>query len=174
MNQVVNVSSKLSVGSMGLTKNILQALLADKNEGDAIVVARIFGRAYKYEEKQSKLDPTKNDVAFKGEFEGVNLVTGEVFNAPKAYLPGAAEGTARAAIDALGEGEGVEFGCEIAVKKQTTSAVGYVFGVAVPKPPEARDGLAAIRAQMNALPSSAQSLALPSPAETKKGGKKAE
>jgi len=151
MTATTQISTKLSVGSMGLNKEKLQALLADKEEGATVVVANIFGRVSKYEEKPSKLDPTKMDVAFRGSFEGHNLITGEIFNAPKAYLPGAAEGTTKAACDTLGEGEAVEFGVQIAVKKDKTSAVGYVFGVAVPKQPEAQDSLSGLRSQMAAL-----------------------
>lgn len=147
----VEVANKLTVAGLGLTKEFLQKLLADKAEGDTVVVASIFGKATSYDAKQSKLDPTREDIAFKGEFEGVNMITGEVVNAPKAYLPGAAEGATKNAIDQLGEGEAVIFGCEIAVKKKASSAVGYVFGVSVPKHPTAQDPLAEIREQMKSL-----------------------
>lgn len=150
--QTVQISNKLTVAEMGLDKATIQQLLADKKEGETLVIARMFGKTSKYDEKPSKLDATRNDVAFKGEFEGHNLITGEVFNAPKAYLPGAAEAATKNAIDNLEDGQSVVFGCDIAVKKQSSSAVGYVFGVSVPKQPTAQDPLAEIREAMGGLP----------------------
>lgn len=165
----VQISTKLTIASMGLNKEVLQRLLADRKEGETVVIARIFGKTNKYDERQSKLDPTRNDIAFKGEFEGHNLIDGTVHNAPKAYLPGAAEGATKAAIDNLAEGEAVVFGCEVAVKKQSSSAVGYVFGVSVPKQPQAQDPLAEIRNQMGGLPSAPSAPQLEAPkSETKK------
>ena len=157
------IATKLTIAGMGLTKEVIQGLLADKKEGDTVIIARIFGKTSKYDAKPSKLDPTRMDYAFRGVFEGHNLIDGTVHNAPKAYLPGAAEGATAAAIDGLAEGESVAFGCEIAVKKQASSAVGYVFGVAVPKQPQTQDPLAELREQLGGAPTAA----LPAPSTEK-------
>lgn len=157
--QKTSIANKLTIAEMGLTKEVIQKALEGKAEGESLVIALIFGKTTKYTTKPSKLDATREDVQFVGDFEGHNLLTGEIVNAPKAYLPGAAEAATRNAVDQLGDGEAVEFGCEIAVKKKASSAVGYVFGVAVPKQPKAQDPLAALREQMT----SDKPAALPSP-----------
>lgn len=142
------IANKLTVSEMGITKEVIQKALDGKPEGHEIVVALMFGKTTKYTVKQSKLDATREDVAFVGEFEGHNMLDGSIHNAAKAYLPGAAEAATRNAIDNLADGEAVEFGCEIAVKKKSSAAVGYVFGVAVPKQPKAQDPLASLRAAL--------------------------
>lgn len=165
------IATKLTLAEMGLTKEVIQKILEGKPEGHEVVVAVIFGRTGKYVAKASKLDPTRDDIAFSGEFEGRNLLDGTIHNAPKAYLPGAAEMATRAAVDSLGDsGELVEFGCEIAVKKKASAAVGYVFGVAVPKQPQAQDNLAALRATMLEGKTEAPAAQIEAP---KKDGKKA-
>jgi len=169
----VQIATKLTIAGMGLNKEVLQRLLADKKEGETITIARIFGKTNAYDAKPSKLDATRNDVAFKGEFEGHNLIDGTVHNAPKAYLPGAAEGATKNAVDNLAEGEAVVFGCEVAVKKQASSAVGYVFGVSVPKAPQAQDPLAEIREAMGGLPAATQAPQLEAPKTETKSEKKA-
>lgn len=160
------IANKLTVAELGLTKDVIQALLADKKDGEQVTIAVIFGKTTKYVAKPSKLDATRDDIAFVGTFEGHNLISGEVVNAPKAYLPGAAEMATRAAVDQLGEGEAVEFGCEIAVKKNSKLAIGYQFGVAVPKAPAAQDALASLRGAMLS-----ERPALAAPADTAKKGK---
>lgn len=167
--ETTKISNKLTIAELGLTKDVLQAALADKKEGAEIIIARIFGKAAKYNAKPSKLDATRTDYQFIGAFEGVNMIDGTVVNAPRAYLPGAAEMATVAAIDGLGEGETVEFACEITVKKKQSAAVGYVFGVAVPKQPEAADPLASLRSQFGALPQAAATPAIEAPKAEKKG-----
>lgn len=146
------ISNKLTIAELGLTKEVIQAALADKKEGEQVVIAVMFGKTTKYTTKQSKLDVTREDVQFVGEFEGHNMLDGTIVNAPKAYLPGAAEAATRSAVDQLADGEAVEFGCEIAVKKKASAAVGYVFGVSVPKQPKAADPLASLRGALIAAP----------------------
>ena len=142
------IQTKLSVGSMGLDKETLQRLVLDSGS-ETISVCRIFGKASRYTEKPNKNDPTKSDIAFLGQFEGVNLITGEVFNSGRCYLPTAAQDLARGAVDSLEDGQGyVIFGCSIGVIKSAKSAVGYQFVVDVPREPEAQDALSEIRALM--------------------------
>jgi hypothetical protein len=163
MADTVQIANKLTIAGMGLNKEVLQKLLADKEEGATVIIARMFGKTASYTTKANAKDPTREDVAFKGSFEGHNLLTGEVFNSGKAYLPNAAENLARAAIDGREEGDIVVFACEIAVRKQKSSPVGYVFGVSVPKA-AAQDELAELREQLGGVPS-APALEAPKPAK---------
>ena len=142
----VTVAKKITIGGMGINAKEVAATLA--KDGDMISVAKIYGKAKAYKEQPSKLDPTKNDVKFIGDFEAINLLTGEVTNAPTCYLPGSAADATYAAMQGVAEDEFVVFGVEIAIKKWSKSPVGYVYGVAVPRRPEAADPLAEIREKM--------------------------
>lgn len=163
MAEMKQISRRLSIGDMGIDG---KAIVADMTkDGDTVVVARIYGRASGYDARPSKLDPTRSDIRFKGEFEGVNMLTGEVFAASGCYLPGAAEDNLRSTVDALQDGEAALFGVEIALKKSAKSPVGYVYGVAVPKQPEAADPLSAIRAEMGGLPAPTKAKQIEAPSK---------
>lgn len=161
MAEMKQISRRLSIGDMGIDGKAIVAGMT--KDGETLVVARIYGRAIGYDQKQSKLDPTRFDVRFKGDFEGVNQLTGEVFAATGCYLPGAAEDNLKTTVDGLGDGEAAEFGVEIALKKSAKSPVGYVYGVAVPKQPEAADPLNAIRQAMGGLPTPTKAKAIEAP-----------
>lgn len=150
---MTNILKKLTVRDMNIAPGVL---IVNMEYGQTVVVARIYGSATKYKTAASKFstsDLPREDHKFYGNFEGHNLITGEVFNAPICYLPGAAPDALANAIDAS-EGDAVEFGIEIAVKKtkKGDGTDGYQFGVAIPKEPNAADPLAAMREKMGALP----------------------
>lgn len=153
--EMTNILKKLSVKEMNINPG---NLIAGMELGQVVVVARIYGKATKYKTSPSRFttsDLPKEDVKFFGDFEGVNLLTGEVFNAPACFLPGAAPDALQSAIDNMQDGDtAVEFGIEIGVKKikKKDDTDGYQFGVALPKQPSASDPLSAMREKMASLP----------------------
>lgn len=153
--ETMNIVNKLSVKTM----NLDPASLTEKlEENKIVVIARMYGQITDYKIGKSKFstdDLPKEDVKFRGTFEGVNLVTGEVFNSGVCFLPGNVTNVLRAAVDSKADDEiGVQFGVEIGAKKvkRRDGTWGYEFTAAVPKNPEAADPLAAMRETMKALP----------------------
>lgn len=156
------IARKLTVASLNINPVELIATMA---EGESKVVASIIGRATHYTESPSRFDTTKTDVRFKGAFEGLNLLTGETVEATSCFLPGAAPDAVQAAIDGMGEDENaIDFAVLVSIKKQKKrdGSDGYVFGIAVPRQPEAADPLARMREQVKAL-ASPQAAAIEAP-----------
>jgi hypothetical protein len=157
----VQISKKVTVGSLGLNRAQLQALVAGWAEGQEADVATIYGNAAKVERKPNKEDPSKTDVRFVGMFEGVNLMTGETIVAGSTFLPSAVSGMLEAAVD--NASQGVEFSCLISVKKVEKSITGYVFTVRMARDPETVDPLAELRQKAVALAGQITAPALPAP-----------
>lgn len=162
--EMTNILTKLTVKEMKIDG---AAIIANMAVGQTVVVARIYGEATKYKTSPSKFTTTdlpREDHQFVGNFEGVNLITGEVFNAPKCFLPGAAPDAVANALDNA-EGGSIEFGVEIAIQKviKKDGTEGYKFGVAVPKQPSATDPLAAMREKMASLPGAVTQAMLAAP-----------
>lgn len=92
-------------------------------------------------------------IKFEGEFEGVNIATGEVFRSGALILPKVLESLLAGAVD--GENT-VDFAVEIWAKPSEKGNTGYEYGVKPLIEPAASDELAALRNQVKA--------ALPAPA----------
>ncbi|WWT38629.1 ssDNA binding protein [Enterobacteria phage PRDmint] len=92
-------------------------------------------------------------IKFEGEFEGVNIATGEVFRSGALILPNVLETLLAGAVD--GDNT-VDFAVEIWAKPSEKGNTGYEYGVKPLIEPAASDELAALRNQVKA--------ALPAPA----------
>lgn len=147
---MANLISKISVKTLKCVPAVAKA------EGREIDIARIYGVARALVFKESASGDTT--VGLAGDFEGVNLTTGEVFGSGVAYLP---SGIAEMFTTKL-EGDNpapVQFALTIAARPDSNAA-GYSY---VAKPVlalEQADPLAELRASMQ--------LALAPPAETQK------
>lgn len=115
------ISKKLSTKTVfGTVKDIRQA--AESGNGEAVPIMRVLGIAKKMQSGESTNGIW---VAFLGQFEFINLVTGESHVGGKAFLPSPVD----AMIEAQLEGSNsVEFAFDITVREDETSAVGYEYG----------------------------------------------
>ncbi|WYA79124.1 ssDNA binding protein [Salmonella phage PKJ.Ry.20.3] len=113
-------------------------------------LASIYGRVRGKKVGQSTFG---DFIKFEGEFEGVNIATGEVFRSGALILPKVLESLLAGAVD--GENT-VDFAVEIWAKPSEKGNTGYEYGVKPLIEPAASDELAALRNQVKA--------ALPAPA----------
>lgn len=143
--ETFNVSNKLTVASMGLTPGILKGVAGDKPTPVATILANVVDM----KEKPSTLDSSRTDVRFIGQFEGTNLLTGEVVRSGSAYLPGAAQEFLQG-LAANGE---VAIAIQLTVQKdaRANSAQGYRFGVTTIGEKSSFDPFAQLRSKVPAL-----------------------
>lgn len=100
-------------------------------------------------------------LAFIGDFEGVDIATGEVSRSPVCFLPEPAQGMLEAAL--LKNENGVEFSFIIGVKPNKTSTTGYEYTVKPVVASKQNDALEKLRG--------ATTQALPAPKEKAAKGK---
>ena len=90
-------------------------------------------------------------VAFKGEFKGINLLTGEEYGSGKLFMPDVASDLLEGML--VGEEvNGVEFGFDLLVKPDASSATGYVYEAEPLIKPAQDDTLSRLAADLPALP----------------------
>ncbi len=144
--------TKLSVRSLGLDKVGIRKL-AEKAEGKTVPVARFFGIA----ENTGISDRGKfgESVFFEGQFEGVNLDTGEIVRSGRLFLPDVAssilEGMVVKGNEGLENGAKckVQFAFEINAQADLAAAVGYKFSASpLVEAKDAPDPLANLRKQI--------------------------
>ena len=99
----------------------------DKQVVIASTLMRLAGIASK-DVKVLESEKYGDSIEFHGEFTAINIKTGEVYNAPKAFLPRIAESYLLGVVSGIEDGEKVEFGFDIGVKP-TNSIVGYEYTV---------------------------------------------
>lgn len=144
-----SLSKKLSV--KGVVGNV-KKLVADGEIADGQKIARFVGSTH------SVLTGTGDNgdwVAFKGNFAGTNLLTGENFRSGKCFLPDVA-GDILHGLVAESE-SAVEFAFDISIKKDESSATGYIYN-AVPLIQPAQDD--PMERMMAALPPVAETMAI--------------
>lgn len=132
----------------------------------------IIGRIFEVKEKQSELpngDLNTSLVAI-GEFECVNYATGEVFEAPAAYLPGYYLEGAKAALERFsGDGTAIELAVEVlAVATGKAVPVAYEVRNLIPREADSpmnklKARLAATKKGLRGLPPPVAPLALDAP-----------
>lgn len=97
-----------------------------------VVLCKILGLASKAKPGISR-QTEKEFVRFVGEFVAINALTGQRFASGAAILPGAAENLIYGALGQMNDSgvaeRVVEFGIEVAVKFDKTSATSYVFDI---------------------------------------------
>ncbi len=117
----MEIVKKLTLRTMNLGK--IQIRKAVTEENPTASLAKIVGRTTTAQPVQSEQGES---IRLIGEFNGVNLLTGEAFTSTTCFIPNF---VAQPLANALQESESVDFAIEITAKYSEKSAVGYEFGV---------------------------------------------
>lgn len=119
---------KITTATVGLTPKICDGIVTDEvNKGQKVPVMRVYGVCRDQKQGTSNFGPY---IKFGGEFEGVNLTTGEKFRAKALLLPPIAE---MGLADTLQEAKAknpdafVEFGLDIVVELNPSKQGGWAF-----------------------------------------------
>jgi hypothetical protein len=140
---------KITVKSVtgGITPDVFEKLVKVKN----IRLMTLYGIAGS---GKPKMTDYGESIGFLGEFEAVNIQTGEVFRSMKAYLPKALEEMLYGILSTGGDGARASFACEIGVQYDPDAATKYVYSIKPLVNPVAGDGLELLKAQAHgkALP----------------------
>ena len=130
---MVKMLPKLSLKGMGCEPR------AAATSETPVELATIFGVATKIKMGEDG----KGDVwtALIGQFEGVNLQTGEVFQSGKLFLP---SGIQELIEEAIGNNEGVEFAFKI-LSVKASNPIGYSYQAETLTPPKEKDNLSHLR-----------------------------
>lgn len=117
-----NMLRRITLRTIGLVvKDIRTA--TEASEGGTVALAKIVGSTT--EAKTGQTDKGQF-TALLGEFVGVNLLTGEVFNSGKAILPNFISEQLAAALNVS---NAVDFALEIGAKADESAVTGYVYTV---------------------------------------------
>lgn len=128
----MNIISKISVKTIGCNPS------AAKSEGKDVQLAKVYGVARGTINKvDQRGDPV---VGLTGEFEAVNLGTGEVFRSGVLYLP---SGIHEMVANSVKEGD-TEFALGI-VASPASNPIGYSYKAVPLLEPAANDPMAALR-----------------------------
>lgn len=134
-----SILSKLSLKGMGCQPKKGEF----KPDSPARPLARIFGIAKKHDVVSTAFGDSPRII---GEFEGVNLATGEAFKATKAFLPNVIAEIMVNALDAREEGdEALEFAIEIGAQYSEKGGHGYAYTVKPLVKTKSRDALSHLR-----------------------------
>lgn len=118
MQTVRKLTTKVIFGGNPDVEELLKA------EGKKMDLALIAGVARKFKPDSSEHG---NFVRFYGQFQGVNMVTGERFEAGQAILPGAGQDALYGAMGSEGEAVTVEFAYLISAKYDKDAVTKYVY-----------------------------------------------
>lgn len=117
-----------------------------EKDGATIPIIELFASVAAVEVKETDLGPS---LKMLGAFEATNILTGEVFDAPVAYLPGLIADRVGSAF--AGEQEGaVQFAGTLTLKIDHKASTGYTYGF-IPKVMKSVDALASLKAEVLAL-----------------------
>lgn len=151
---------KLALKSMGAQPN-----KGSIEPGQEKRLAAIYGTVSHHESIQTTFGDSER---FRGDFEGVNIETGEIFRSGSMFLPAIVEDMMIEALDAAGEGAKIEFALEIGATYSEKGNTGYAYTVRPLRKLQESDALRAIREEV-----AGHLKALPAPAATEKSkGKK--
>lgn len=177
---MVTPVSKLTVKEM---EGNLASHVEKMELGELLVVGRMYGVARSYTAKESRFSTSslpKEEYLFRGNFEGLNLITGDYYKSAggrkgdvgKLYLPAPVDEMLAEALD-LEDGGGVNFIVEISIRKikKPDGTFGYKYVPRMPTSPKTSDPMREMRNKMKSLPSrytptEARQLEAPKPAET--------
>lgn len=139
--QNVAIQKKLSMKTVfGTVKDIRSA--AESFGGKPKPIVRVMGVANKTRAGEGDNGPW---VAFLGQFEFINLITGESFVGGKAFLPNPVSDMVEAQLE---DNDRVQFAFDITVKEDESSAVGYEYGAQTVLSVQENDPLAMLKAQV--------------------------
>lgn len=118
-----NMIRRITLRTIGLVVKDIRAACEKAGEGKGVALAKIVGSSS--EAKTGQTDKGQF-TALLGEFVGVNLLTGEVFNSGKAILPNFISEQLAAALNVS---NAVDFALEIGAKADDSAVTGYVYTV---------------------------------------------
>lgn len=148
-----------------LTIKTLKAQPARHSVESEQMIATIYGRCT---DKKAGTSDHGDFIRFKGEFEGVNVKTGEVFRSGDLIVPKTLESLLDSAISLEGN-NAVDFAVEVWVEPNEKSITGYSYAIKPLIKPAESDVLAGLREL--AAPSVQKALEAPKPEATEKGKK---
>ena len=139
MALVKKISVKVVVGNV-------KKMVASGEIKEKTAVMRVYGIA-------SKIVTGTSDngdwVAFLGQFKAINLLTGVDFTSGKLFLPGVASDLVEGAINGDGA-NAIEFGFDVLVEPDESSAVGYIYQAESLIPPSDDDTLSKLEKTLTA------------------------
>ena len=148
---------KLTIKNCGFDVATIKEALGDHDQA-SVELLKIVGISKSAQPGQT---PLGDYLKLVGTFKGINLITGEMFEAASCILPNFITESIAAALT---DGSDVEFALQIGVKSKPSSVTGYEFTVRPliePKPNDAMEKLLALSAF-------AEPLALAAPKAAKK------
>jgi hypothetical protein len=152
MSQEPKILPKLALKSMGA-----QPAKGSIKDGEAIRLAAIYGTVSHHECIQTTFGDSER---FRGDFEGVNIATGEIYRSSSLFLPAIVEDMMIEALEAAGEGKKVEFALEIGAEYSEKGNTGYAYSVRPLRKLQESDALRTIREEvaghLKALPAPAK------------------
>jgi hypothetical protein len=181
--QEVEFAGRLTLKDLGLDGQTVKKLVLGLAEGTTKVpVARFYGTVSRVAIQNDKMGTGQTYTQFIGNFEGVNLVTGEVVQSARMYLP---DGASQALENQVSELQSknktaiTQFAFEIrAVKASTKQGMGYAYETAAILKPTQADPISAMRQAVSAATAPKAGADAPKgdtgKGEAVKGGKPAE
>lgn len=142
--------SKLTIKAMGATP----AKVVGLPDGNKWPLARIFGKVSDVKTKESQTIAGSIEVAFIGNFEGINLETGEVFRSGRLYLPKGISELMEKTFEQLRKQDknaDVSFAFEIRSVK-ASNPIGYSYEAQALQSAQKMDELAHLRNSIKQLP----------------------
>lgn len=139
-----SIISKITIATIGCNPGAVKTVKPEElsKEGD-LPLARLYGKL-----TGTKAETDKNTgnfyLAFLGNFEAINMQTGEVFKSGKMYLPKGISELVENGIKNAPEGSQIAFAFEVRSQK-ASNPIGYTYRVLALKSPEASDDLAELR-----------------------------
>lgn len=137
--------SKLTIKTLGCVPARVTGL---PDGEDKLALCRIFGKAVEVGAQEDKFTPGNFVSYFKGNFEGINMQTGETYRSGKLYLPKGISEIVEAAVKTMREKDeataSVSFAFELRSVK-ASNPIGYSYEAVALRKPEAEDELAEIR-----------------------------
>lgn len=163
----IKIGKKLTMADMGFDSDTLAAIV-EENPGETPIL-NVMALVSGVKVEQSRIDPTKTQNRFLGQFEGTNLLTGQTGVFAEAFFPGVADAYVGGHKGSTEGAVTLAFTITVMKDEAKNSAQGYKFGMlALVNKTEEADPFKAFRAHLPA-PTVAQKAL---PAASGKGKKK--
>ncbi len=144
--------TKITIKNCGLTKEDIQAIVADTEA--PVAICRVLGKITGHTLSRAGIDDEKA-IVFLGQFEGTNISSGEVYRSDKMILPNLVSGSVKEAFDNVNPNDGSPFqmmtAFDIYAEASASAAVGYSFSI-VPLVKEASDPFEELKSGIPELP----------------------
>jgi hypothetical protein len=139
-----SIISKITMASIGCNPGAVKTLKPEdlSKEGD-LPLARLYGKLSKVKYEEDKVNGQVY-TAFIGNFEAINMQSGEVFKSGKMFLPKGISELVENGVKSAPEGAQVGFAFEVR-SQNANNPIGYSYRVLALKSPEATDELKELR-----------------------------